>query len=398
MPNIDSILKDYYDVIVIGGGPAGTSAAKFASKNGAKTILFERDKVIGAPVRCGEGVSKRGIANFVPLKGPWIVNELKKVRLIAPDNRSVELESSLVGYILDRTVFDKYLAEKAEQSGARIVTQADVTNLIFKNNKPAGVEVKITGKTSDVFGKVIIGADGVEARTGRWAGLKTLTKLSDMETGIQVRATNLNIDPTECVLYFGRKIAPGGYAWVFPKNANEANIGLAIAGNFNKEKPAEEYLDNFLEKCFPNALFDVKVAGGVSCNPPLKSMVSGNVMVAGDSGHVVNPLTGAGIANALQSGKLAGETAAEAISNPDDLENILQKYTKRWYKSRGKNHKQFTRLKNFVQRLDDKQFNDIAVLMQKLPKSDWNLLKIFMLAVRNHPDLIIDAVRVFRKM
>ncbi|GAG31647.1 unnamed protein product, partial [marine sediment metagenome] len=97
----EKLFHQKYNVIIVGGGPAGTTAAKFAAKGGAKVILFERDPVIGIPVRCGEGVSKRGIRGFVSLNGPWITNRLNQVELIAPDGNSIKLETSLIGYILD---------------------------------------------------------------------------------------------------------------------------------------------------------------------------------------------------------------------------------------------------------------------------------------------------------
>jgi len=386
-----------YDVIVVGGGPAGSVAARYAAKNGAKTILFERDPVIGIPVRCGEGISERGIKGYVPLHGPWIANTLRQVVLLAPDGTSVKIQTKLIGYILNRDIFDKYLSDKAAESGAQIVTGADVIDLVHKNGKLSGVTVSYHGSEYEVCSKIIIGADGVESRVGRWAGINTMTKLNNMESAVQVRAACTDVDRNTCLLYFGRNVAPGGYAWVFPKNEQITNIGLAVSGKFAREKSPEQYLKDFLERFFPHAQYDRIVAGGVPCNPPLRKMAHGNVIVSGDAGHTVNPLTGAGIANALQSGKIAGEVAAEAASHPAKLESILQEYPKRWFRARGLHHRRFTRLKNFVLKMDDEKLNDLAHLMHNVPKSEWSLLKIFMFAVRNHPDLLIDAIKVFKK-
>lgn len=386
-----------YDIIIVGGGPAGTTAAKFAAKNGAKVILFERDKKIGTPVRCGEGVSERGLKGYININGPSVVNKLKKAEFISPNGTIVGFESNLLGYILDRSIFDYELGLKAEKAGAEIQTESDVTELIFENSKPVGVIVKSNGKVEKYFSKIIIGADGVESRVGRWAGLNTMTKLDNMESALQIVVRNIELNSSVCQFYFGKNVAPGGYFWVFPKSNNEANIGLAISGKNVRIKSAEYYLDLFMKNNYPNATWDKKIAGGVPCNPPLKRMTIDNVLVAGDAGHQVNPLTGAGIANALQAGKIAGELAAEAINNGGAYANYIKNYDRRWKRARGRIHKSATRLKNYVINLEDKQLDDMAKVVRTLPQNEWSMLKIFLTLLRNKPELLIDAFKIFRK-
>ena len=395
--NIDSYLSEHYDVIIVGGGLAGTIAAQFAAKGGAKVILFERDSLIGEPVRCGEGVSKRGIIGYVPLNGPWIANTIKTVEFIAPDGTAVRLKSSMIGYILNRALFDRLLGTKAEQNGARIVTQADVVTIITNNNRISGVIVDYNGRQCEVYGRIIIGADGVESRIARWAGLNTLTKLENMESSLQIKAENITVDAGVCRFYFGREIAPGGYLWVFPKNDNSANIGVGISGKYAQEKPAEHYLVQFMGRYFPDAKWTSVIAGGVPCNPPLKELTIGNVMAAGDAGHQVNPLTGAGIANALQAGRIAGETAAEAIHLSEPLEKSLTRYTRRWYRGRGRFHKSSMNLRNFVFELDDNALNKLAYTMHKTPQNEWSMLKLFLCVIHKRPDLLVDCMKLFRK-
>ena len=393
----DSIFKQNYDVIIVGGGPAGSTAAQFSAKSGAKVLLLERDPVLGSPVRCGEGVSERGIKGYISLKGPWIANKLNSLELFSPDNSKIELTANLIGYILDRSIFDKVLGEKAEIAGASIVTNADVKGLLKSNGHLDGVLVQYEDKEYEVRGKIIIGADGVESRVGRWHGIKTMTKMNNMESGIQINATNINIKRDVCQFYFGHEVAPGGYLWVFPKSDNQANIGLAVSGNYSRQKPAKDYLMDFMNKRFPHAEWSTMVAGGIPCNPPLKQLTKSNLLLAGDAGHQVNPLTGAGIANAIQAGRLAGETAGNALKSGGSLEQNLKIYEKKWRRSRGRFHKSATRLKNAVHGFDDDKLNELSRMLIKIPKNDWSMLRIFLFAVRKNPELIIDCIKLFKK-
>ncbi len=396
MPTTD--LKKSHDIIIIGGGPAGLTAARHASIAGADTVLFERDPVIGKPVRCGEGISERGLKSYISLNGPWIANRIKKVDMIAPDGSRASFESRYIGFILNREVFEQELAKKAEKLGAKIISKADVTGLYFdKKGKPSGVKLNYCGQEFIVKGSIIIGADGVESRVGRWAGINTTTKLKNMESAVQVVAEDIDVDPDICQFYFGNKIAPGGYLWIFPKSRSRANIGIGISGDRSIEMPAEDYLDKFMKEYFPDARITNRVAGGVPCNPRLKNIVKGNVILAGDAGHQVNPLTGAGIANALQAGKIAGETAAKAIESGEINYDILKKYPERWFRSRGRTHRSATNIKNYIHKISDKKLNDLAGLIRKLPENERSLLKLFLFVVKNKPELIIDAVKIFRK-
>ena len=111
-------MKNQYDVIVVGGGPGGSWTAKYAAENGASVLLLEKDREIGVPVRCAEGVSEIGIKRLVEVKEEWIAQKISGARLIAPDGTAVNTSASGFGYILHRKLFDYDLAAMAAEAGA----------------------------------------------------------------------------------------------------------------------------------------------------------------------------------------------------------------------------------------------------------------------------------------
>ncbi len=383
-----------YDVIVVGAGPAGSLAALHAAKGGAKTLLLEKDRDIGYPVRCAEGVSHIGLTNYVPLNPRWIRSTITEAILIAPDETKVPVATNNeMGYILDRRIFDYDLAMLAAKEGAEVQTKSNVYSLL-KDDKGAisGVKLDYLGKKLEIAGKIVIGADGVESRVGRWAGLHTAVKIKDMESCAQFTVSGIDIDPGKILFHFGESWAPGGYLWVFPKGENLANIGLGVNGERTGSQCALYLLQDFLKKYYPGASILTTVAGGVPVAKTLKQISSDGLMLVGDAARTVNPISGGGIATGMLSGKLAGETAAEAIQKGDFSNAFLQEYAKRWHKAQGKNHERLYRVKEVIFRLTDDELNALAAKVVQIPLPERSLLRIFKTLFMNRPALLKDIL------
>ncbi|MBC8204713.1 MAG: NAD(P)/FAD-dependent oxidoreductase [FCB group bacterium] len=308
--------SDKYDVVVIGGGPAGSIAARTTVEKGLKTLLLEKDRDFGVPVRCGEGISLPGMKNFIEPNPKWVDNYLARVRFIAPDGTVLPINLIETGCVLNRKVFDFELARRAAEAGAEVRNRCCATGLEYNAN---GITVKFEhgDELFSVKSQVVIGADGVESRVGRWAGLDTSLPLADVETCYQVTLYYKSIEIEYCDFYFGNTIAPGGYIWLFPKGKNCANVGIGIAGDRAKDKSPESYLEDFIEKRFPGSSILSSMAGSVPSRHILKKMVTDRVLIAGDAAHQANPLTGGGILSGMWGGRLAAETAVEAFESGD---------------------------------------------------------------------------------
>ncbi|MDP5957272.1 MAG: NAD(P)/FAD-dependent oxidoreductase [Candidatus Marinimicrobia bacterium] len=385
-----------FDCIVVGGGPAGSTFARVAAEGGLSVLLLEKDRDIGVPVRCGEAISDAGLRIFHEPNPRWIASTINRIKLVAPNETVVEFDLHQKGYILDRRIFDYDLAEFASIAGAQIVTKAYIDGLIIEDDKVVGVKGTHVGERFEKRAKIVVGADGVESRVGRWAGLKTTVKLKDMECGIQKTVTGIDVNEHMFDFYLSKKWAPGGYLWVFPKGKHKANIGLAISGYYAKDgKAAHKFLDEFLAWKYPNASVLTTVVGGVPVAKTVKQMVMDGLMLVGDAARTVNPVTGGGIISGMRSGLLAAETAVKALRNGGPIRKNLSSYEKEWHKIGGKNHERFYRIKETIFRFTDDDLNRIADGIANVPEDGRSLLKLFTIAVSKKPSLLIDVTRVF---
>ncbi len=387
-------MKNSYDIVVVGAGPAGTTAARFAAMQGVSVIVLEKDRDVGYPVRCGEAVSKAGVEEFIEPDEKWISAHINKFNLIAPNGTEVILPLEEEGFILERRIFDYELGKLAVNNGAEILTRAYVHGLLFDEGRVAGVRFTHNGEEKEIYAKIVIGADGVESRVGRWAGLKTFTDFREMESSVQVTASGLSdVQQDTCYFFFGREVAPEGYLWIFPKGNGSANIGLGVSGEIGRKRSAYSFLKDFLNKHYSDVSILTQVAGGVPCTVTLERITAPGLMLAGDAARQVNPLSGGGIISGMIGGKLAGKIAGEAVkqNNPD----LIFSYEKEWHNRLGNRHKIFDRIKNGIYNFSDEKFNSIAKAFNKVPVANRTLGNLFKTALFNNPSLLVDVAKVF---
>ena len=390
------MLQNKYDVVVVGGGPAGSMAAWEAAKGGVSVCMLEKDRDIGYPVRCGEAAGESGLRQFVEIEDSWIAEKITSVKLVSPNLISVDIDfAAETGYILNRRIFDYDLSRYAANAGAEVYTKAYVKNVLANNGEVNGVVLDYLGEEKQIQAKIVIGADGLTSRVGRWAGLKTLVRMKDMESAVQYSVANVDIEPNKMIMYVGMNHAPGGYIWVFPKGKKFANIGIGISGKYSKHKSAQKYLDEFMEREYPDAAILTTMCGGVPCAKPMEKPVADGIMLVGDAAHHINPMTGGGIVAGMKGGWIAGQVAAEAIKKNDYSEDSLLEYPKRMRKDFGKNHERFYKIKEVTEKLINEELDSIAEKVLSIPHNKRTLTSVFKAAVFKKPTLIIDVLKVF---
>ena len=386
------------DVLVVGAGPAGAVAAWHAKLAAPEldVVLLERDRAVGSPVRCAEGVGDAGLREFAnPDGADWTARQITRVIFQAPDDTEVVVAERGVGWVLDRTRFDAYLAAEASRAGADVRVGAEATAMARNGGARWHVRVTERGQEEIYRARIVIGADGVETMVGRWAGLDTRVPSRDMESCAQYVLQGIEFDPDAIYLQFGDAIAPGGYAWIFPKAVGVANVGLGMVALKSDGRNARQYLDAWIARRFPNGARTSYTVGGVIVHTTIKKTYAEGVMVAGDAAHMINPLSGGGIINAMKAGRLAACTAAAAIREGDTSERRLSAYHDAWMSLLGEDHLKYYRIKQALEHMDDDFLNSLARTVNKIPQEKRSIGRIFAHALIKHPQLIPMAARFF---
>jgi digeranylgeranylglycerophospholipid reductase len=293
-----------YDLIVIGAGPAGSATAKVVAEAGFRVLILEKNATCRSP--CAGYVSNT--INFEIPEGSVIQSKIWKMRTYFPDLSFCDFEVN--GFVVDRLKFDSALVMKAANSGAKVKMNSPFIGFI-----PGGVKFR----GGEVDGKIILGADGVFS--------KTVSSLAEKPQKIAVCAQYhmRNIKPltNTCEIFFNTDYAPGGYIWVYPTGADSAKIGVGITG-----RSPREYLDAFIRdfKMFGGEKMEY-MTGALPIGGLREQLCFGNVLLAGDSAGMADPMTGAGINNAVLAGNIAGETIMKTLES-DDLTMLLEYETR----------------------------------------------------------------------
>ncbi|HEX7319754.1 MAG TPA: NAD(P)/FAD-dependent oxidoreductase [bacterium] len=300
-----------FDVIVVGAGPAGSSAAAAAATEGVSVLLLEEHETVGVPLQCAEGLSRSTINGYLDIKPDWTAAELKGSVARGPDGDEFTIEYPKVGWVMNRKVFDPALAKIARDRGVVLKTRAKVIGL------DAGKVIIKEGDSKKKYGyRFLIAADGISSKVGQWLGIDTRLSLAEIEVCAQYKMENIKVKAGYTHLIFGRSYAPGGYAWIFPTSANSANIGLGISPLQTKVS-ARDLLDAWIRREFPHGVIKERIFGGVPAKV-LKRFSGNDFFLIGDAARFTDPLSGAGIANGIKSGVIAGVSAASRLRGKKD--------------------------------------------------------------------------------
>ncbi|MDQ0315470.1 geranylgeranyl diphosphate reductase [Amorphus orientalis] len=305
---------EMFDVIVVGGGPAGATAATDLAQRGHSVMLLDRD---GRIKPCGGAVPPRLMREFA-VPDSLLVARVGGARIVAPSERKVEMPIATGGYVgmVDRETFDEWLRERARWAGA------DRRTGLFEDldRQPDG-SVGLTyrdpeGTQHRVGARFVIGADGAVSAVARRAmpASGRAPYVFAYHEIVEVPDAAPGYDPSRCDVYYQGRLSPDFYGWVFPHGRTvSVGTGTAVKG-FSLRTAVAALRD------------DAGLAGGRTVRRegaplplrPLPKWDDGrNVVLAGDAAGVVAPASGEGIYYAMLSGRLVGEAVTEALVTGD---------------------------------------------------------------------------------
>lgn len=367
-------------IVILGAGPAGTAAALKLSQLGIRCVLidkatFPRDKI------CGDGISNQCVHVLQKWLDPSIVERFAAATHLQTNSWGLQVEGTKgngfeiayrpfsdkikeipTGFVCKRRDFDNFLVEEVRRSPLiEFYENVEITH--FERPKKENTEGSNFGLEMSDFGdeqaenvfllsdkskkfqiqaQLVIAADGAQSRFARQIGGIELDNKHFMASvkAYYKGVTGFHKD-NYLEFYFLKDFLPG-YFWIFPLPNGEANVGIAIVSEdvshrkLNLKKCLEEIVNTRFKDRFANAEINGKIEGfGLPLGSKRRKLTGENYILTGDAASLIDPLTGEGIANALLSGVVAAEKAAECLQKNDFSAQILRGYDERIYRMRG---------------------------------------------------------------
>ncbi len=335
-------------VCIIGAGPGGAAAALTLAKAGISVTLFDKQKFPRDKI-CGDAISSKALTILGRIHPELLQNlqlseksrAISRAIFYSPDMNSLDIHfknlpgqlSDAPGYVMKRYDFDHFLVEEVKKQPNITLLEATAPVNFKKHDRGYQLFDKSGSLLSDC--KLLIDAGGAYSKFSReQAGLQNIAA----HYGIAIRAYARNINwanpPDAIEFYFIRGMTPG-YLWIFPLPDGSANIGAGLRKDLLKRRKVD--LKQWLTKTirthpllaprFANALLDEKIQGyGLPLGSVARSISGDHYLLVGDAAHLIDPLTGEGIGNAVYSGYLAAQTALEALKEDDFSAQKLSRY------------------------------------------------------------------------
>ena len=387
-----------FDIVVVGGGPAGSSAAHMAAKNGCTVALIEKEKEIAETVRTSGVTWISDINEFGIPKECY--NPIKKFSFCSPKNYVTITDNVAKAAVLDVRKTYRFLATRSKSSGSELFTGTNVSE-VLKNSagKCVGVVAKSQGKLIQFNAKVVIDASGFTSIVAKELGYVTQWKKFGAGAEFEVKTEKLEYD--NWWLMVGQEYSPAGYAWIFPTSKNTARIGVGVGKPDSDVDPTVRLNELIDKKIGPikdlGNIEKIEFHYGLIPNDGLsRKTVYDNLILVGDSAGQANPLVLEGIRYAIRFGEVAGKVAANAIKNEDTSERSLIPYEKEWRKAIESKINSAIKVQNRWVGLTDEEWDKELDIINELTadefldfiRADFGVSKMVKLAT-HHPKMIV---------
>jgi digeranylgeranylglycerophospholipid reductase len=376
-----------FDCIIIGAGPAGLNSGLHLIHSGKRISILLVDKMIPweHPIPCAEGVGRLGFEEAIEVKSSWIRQKINRACFHAPGGGTICYTDKNGGYIIDRARMQSDIATELSSAGVECRYNCRVNQILPYEN---GLRKVLFQNNSSAFARVVIDASGPVCGFGK--GEKIHWKPGDLEPAYFAVVENIHIEPDMIHIFAGKELAPGGYAWAFPRGENCANVGVVLGrkteGHFN----IRTLLDSFIEKFYPQVTIVRRFAGSIPCAFKHGPIALPGLIKTGDAASTINPISRAGISEALLSGGLAGDHAIEMLDEEkiSSINRICKKYENEWNSKRGKRHFKLSKVKNSLLNVPDEDYNRGVELLSDISAENLTMSRIFKASLGRFPRLI----------
>ena len=353
---------------VIGAGPAGSMAAKYAAKAGASTILLEEHAGAGWPVQCAGLLGQAAMAESELPAGSFILGGMLGATVFSPGGQRLDFKAKACkAWVVDRRLFDQAMLRRAVQEGADLRLCSSVRKI--RREKERSILSLAGGE--EISAKIVISAEGVSALLARRAGIAPPQMIL---SGAQVQVPFAVEDPEKVEVHLGQ--APGLFAWVIPLDESSARIGLCARDQ------GCEHLRSFLKTdVIARRLQGSPVAlnvGGLPLGPPAATAVAG-LLAVGDAAGQVKPTSGGGIYPGLVAAKIAGGVAAAASMEGDGSAERLMEYDRLWRAALGRELEIGMRVNRMLGKMSAAELDELVGYLASKPR----LIK----AIEEHGDI-----------
>jgi digeranylgeranylglycerophospholipid reductase len=376
-----------YDAIVIGAGPAGLNAALHLLKARPRPSVLLVDKQVPweKPIACAEGVWCEPFTEAIRIKREWIRLYISTVVLHSPGGMKVAYVDKDKGCIINRALMQNDMAARCIESGA--VARYDSRVVEVGPDNGSGREV-LFSSGAKATGRIVIDASGPVSSFGKKE--KIQSKPPDLEPAYFAIAENTGIEKDAIHVYLGREIAPGGYAWAFPREDSTANVGLVVGSAFKGKIDIKKLLGSFVRNNFPGSNIIRRFAGTIPCEAAAAPIALPRLFKAGDAASTVNPLLRAGITEALFSGGLAGEFGIAMLhaASGRQINDICGEYQDAWRDRIGKRHVKLSLVKKTLARVPDGDYNRAFGALNAVSPDRLTITKIIRLSLGRFPRLV----------
>jgi len=387
-----------FDVVVVGGGPAGSSAARIAAENECTVALVEKEKEIAETVRTSGVTWISDIKKFGIPEDCY--NPIKKFSFCSPKNSVTISDNVAKAAVLDVRKTYRLLANRAQSSGVRIFTSTNVSEVLKNSDgKCVGVIAKSKEKDIQFNAKVVIDASGFASVVAKELGYVEQWKKFGVGAEFEVKTEKLEHD--NWWLMVGQKYSPAGYAWIFPTSKNTARVGVGIGKPDSNVDPTirlNELIDNKIGPIKDLGKIEkIEFHYGLIPNEGLsRKTVYDNLILVGDSAGQANPLVLEGIRYAIRFGEVAGKVAAVAIENCNTSQTSLMPYEKEWRKAIESKINSAVKVQNRWVGLTDEEWDNELNIINELTadefldfiRADFGVSKMLKLAT-HHPKIIV---------